>query len=68
MRSRSLVRRQLSSSFPLQQNPEFVSEAYDDVEAIWQQLLEAAGIDRFATFSGGSSGITFMEFADEQPG
>ena len=36
-------------------------EAYADVEAIWHALLDAAGISEFETFSGGSSGIEYIE-------
>lgn len=45
--------------------PDFVVEAYDDVEAIWRALLEAANIRVFETLSGGSSGIQFLSYAED---
>jgi hypothetical protein len=39
---------------------EFVNNAYEDVEAIWLSLLEAAGIKQHETWSGGPMGIEFI--------
>jgi hypothetical protein len=46
--------------------PDFVSEAYYDVDAIWKEMLTASGIEPVFTWSGGSSGIEFLEYADVQ--
>lgn len=46
--------------------PEFFATAYDDVEAIWRTLQEAAGIKVIETFDTGMSGITFVAYADSQ--
>ena len=43
---------------------EFVQIAYEDVEAIWAQLLEAAGIKAHETWSGGSQGFSLIEVLD----
>ena len=41
---------------------EFVELAFEDVEAVWRLLLERAGITPFDAMSGGSSGISFIEY------
>ena len=43
--------------------PDFVMTAYQDVEAIWEEMLTAAGIVRHKTWSGGSQGFELIEFA-----
>ena len=42
--------------------PEFVAEAYEDVESIWQDLLKAAKIDVVETMSGGGSSVDFLGY------
>jgi len=37
--------------------PEFVQLAYEDVEAIWKEMLDASKIDIVDTMRGGSSGL-----------
>lgn len=46
--------------------PEFVVEAYDDVEAIWQELLKASKIDVVESMSGGSGGIEFLGYVEPE--
>jgi hypothetical protein len=46
--------------------PAFVAEAYDDVEAIWQEMLKAAKIDVIESTSGGSGGIEFLGYAEPE--
>lgn len=43
--------------------PEFVTEAYQDIDTIWNEMLAASGIEPVTTWSGGSSGIEFLEYA-----
>jgi hypothetical protein len=44
---------------------EFCTRAYDDVEAIWQHLLEVAKINPFDALSGGSQGFELLACVDE---
>lgn len=44
---------------------EFVNTAYDDVEAIWGDLLAAAKIEPHDTWSGGMQGLEFIEHIEE---
>lgn len=44
--------------------PEFFMLAYEDVEAVWKSLLEAAKIEIIDTFDQGISGITFLSHAE----
>jgi hypothetical protein len=44
---------------------EFAQRAYDDVEAIWQDLLKEAGIDPFQAMSGGSQGFELLGWINE---
>ncbi len=44
---------------------EFCTRAYDDVEAIWQHLLEVAKINPFDALSGGSQGFELLAWVDE---
>jgi hypothetical protein len=43
--------------------PEFVLQAYDDVEAIWKELLTAAGIDVIDTLSSASGSLEVLSRA-----
>ena len=45
---------------------EFVKMAYDDVEAIWSDLLAAAKIEAHETWSGGMQGLEFIEHVDDE--
>jgi hypothetical protein len=47
---------------------EFCTRAYDDVEAIWQHLLEAAKINLIDALSGGSQGFELLAWVDENGG
>jgi hypothetical protein len=47
---------------------EFCTRAYDDVEAIWQHLLEAAKINPIDALSGGSQGFELLAWVDENGG
>ena len=47
---------------------DFCTRAYDDVEAIWQHLLEAAKINPFDALSGGSQGFELLAWVDENGG
>ena len=38
-----------------------VFDAYDDVDAIWHELLAAAGIPKFETITSGFSSLSFIE-------
>jgi hypothetical protein len=40
---------------------DFINTAYDDVEAIWDEMLKAAKIEVHETWSHGSQGIEFIE-------
>lgn len=42
-------------------NPRFINEAYEDVELIWKSLLEAAKIEEYDTWSGGSQSIEVID-------
>lgn len=44
---------------------DFCTRAYDDVEAIWQQLLEVAKINPFDALSGGSQGFELLAWVDQ---
>ncbi|WP_426017211.1 hypothetical protein [Brevundimonas sp. DWR2-3-1b1] len=44
--------------------PEFFATAYDDVEAIWKEMLGAGNIQVHETFDKGMSGITFISAAE----
>jgi len=44
--------------------PEFVSIAFDDVEAIWLEMLKAADIDIIETMRGGGSSIHFLGYLE----
>ena len=44
---------------------EFCTRAYDDVEAIWQHLLEVAEINPIDALSGGSQGFELLAWVDE---
>ncbi|MER9949517.1 hypothetical protein [Mesorhizobium sp. M0047] len=41
-------------------DPDFVSRAYEDVEAMWRTMLEAGQINVIETISHGSRKITFL--------
>jgi hypothetical protein len=45
---------------------EFANQAYEDVDAISQRLLEASGINPFDLRSGGSQGFELIEYVEEQ--
>ena len=47
---------------------EFCTRAYDDVEAIWQCLLDVAKINPFDALSGGSQGFELLAWVDENGG
>ncbi len=42
----------------------FACRAYEDVEQIWQELLDAAKIDRFDTMSGGTQGLQLLAWVN----
>lgn len=39
-----------------------IDEAYEDVEAIWESHLAAAGIEEHESWSGGSQGFALIDF------
>lgn len=43
--------------------PDYLIQAYDDVQSLWQEMLKAADLKVVETLSGGSSTITFIEDA-----
>lgn len=46
--------------------PDFLFQAYDDVNAIWHHMLNAADINVIETFSGGGRSISFLGYADQE--
>jgi hypothetical protein len=58
-----LARAAMESEWAKMLTPEFVAESYEDVEAIWRELLAAAKIDVIETMRGGGSSIEFLGFA-----
>jgi hypothetical protein len=40
-----------------------VFEIYEDIEAIWKEMLEKSGLSVFDTLTHGEGGLTFMEKA-----
>lgn len=45
-------------------DPDFVSRAYEDVEAMWRAMLQAGQINVIETISHGSRTITFLAYAE----
>ncbi|AHE53890.1 hypothetical protein [Sphingomonas sanxanigenens] len=45
---------------------DFVTMAYEDVEAIWNELLGFAKIEAHETWSAGMQGLEFLEHVDEE--
>lgn len=45
--------------------PDFIKDAYDDMNGIWNDLLKRAKLEVFDTLSGGGSSVTFIEHVDE---
>lgn len=44
---------------------DFLELAFEDVEAVWRLMLEAAKISPFDAMSGGSSGMEFLGYAED---
>jgi hypothetical protein len=43
----------------------FLESAFEDVDRFWKMMLERANISLFETLSGGSSSITFINYAED---
>ncbi len=43
----------------------FVVQAYDDMNALWKDLLDQSGLHIFETMTGGSHTVSFIEHVDE---